>query len=290
MESELNERSLLALSALVLGAVLSQSAVAAPGQDASDSETTLPSVTTTLPSAVRTQLEGYIELRPSWVPNDSAVRFENNAYLGTRFSNGWLLAYRQEFLNELTGGEGRGVVLGDGWIEYSAYPALQKGRFTLNTEFHGILPVAEGSDDRNFILGARTYMEGIVQVAGRFGVFSRLMPRANIFKSGEAAGDRLRFENQFEVGPYVTLLSDRLTVRALVRWTAGLLEDADAPARWEQQLQLTPEILFQLTPEVVLGLAECSGSMVDQQFGGKAESLSVAFNESVWQFIVQVTL
>lgn len=284
MESELKRST--ALFPLMAAFALSLTALGAPNPELQEPEGT---ITGTLEPAVETHAEGYVELRPSWVPNDAAVRLENNAYLGARLSSGWLLAYRQEFQNELAGGS-NGLLLGDGWIEYSAYPAAQAGPLTVNAEFHGIVPVAAAAGETKFLGGLRTYVEGIVEVVPRVGLFSRLMPRWNVFGAGVPAAERVRFENQLEAGPYLTFFSDRLTVRLLGRWTVGLLEDAGAPARWEHQIQLTPEVLFQLTPEVVLGLSQASGSMVNGDLGGKAEALATAFRESTWQFIVQVTL
>jgi hypothetical protein len=288
MESELKAST--AFAPWIVGAALVLGVPALGTPDDENTPRPQGSLTTTLPQTAPVDVEGYIELRPSWVPMESSLRFENNAYLGARFGNGWLLAYRQDFVNELASGQSGAVALGDGWIEYSAYPAVEAGPFTLNAEFHGIVPVAEAADEMRFLFGARSYFEGILAVTPRFGLFSRLMPRMNVFGSGPTAVERQRFENQFEFGPYVTFFSDRLVVRALARWTAGSVEAAGESPRWVHELRLTPEVLYQVSPDVVVGVGECSGSVVDDQFGGKAEALSEAFRKSMWQLIVQVTL
>lgn len=285
MESELKKRSRWPLLLPLL--FLATAGHAAPNPEL---ETGEGSITGTLPPPRATKLEGYVELRPSWVPNDSAVRLENNVYFGPRFSNGWLLAYRQEFQNDLAGGQGRDITLGDGWIEYSAYPAVQRGPFTVNAEFHGIVPVASAATETKLVAGARTYLEGMVAVLPRVGLFSRLMPRWNVYGSGQPTADRILFENQFEIGPYANFFSDKLTLRLLARWTLGRIQAVGGAAQWQHQLQLTPEVRYQFSPQLVLGLGQCSGSMIESDFGGKADGFASAFRESTWQFIVQVTL
>jgi hypothetical protein len=286
MGSELNVRYLFAL---VL--VVSHIAQAAPPDAPADSPDTGDegSVVTTLPAPKPTRVEGYLELRPSWRPDQTSVSFENNAYLGARFSNGWLLAYRQEFQNEITGTTGKGLTMGDGWIEYSAYPALEAGPFSMNVELHGILPVADGSGNLGYLFGLRTFLEA--SLGGKVGLFSRVMPRANVFQGGVVATEeRLRFETQFELGPYLKLFGDRFIIRPLFRYTIGQLEAAGAAPRWAHQFQLVPEVWFRASPQVMVGIGQKSGSLVTEHFVGKERALYTAFKESVWQLIVQVTL
>lgn len=233
-----------------------------------------------------TVVEGHLDLRPSWSASKGTFHSEDELGADFPFREAASAGYVQEFRTNIQGDE-NAFTVGDGYLRTRidkigsllAGQLAFEGRLYLPTNAiertaglkMALRPIAKLSWEISSTLGFEICESPILPWYGQAGGEGSDGPAAN-----------RAFENRLELGPRITLLADRLSLRVPLIYQALRLREFQTAAAWRHVLWINPELILALAEKTSVGVSYYSGSFV-----GENASFESGIKTGVMQLVFQ---
>ena len=246
--------------------------------------------TVAVPSEAK--LMGSFEVRPSWTSRIGELHTENEAMLGYKFTNNYLVRYYQYFNTNLYNPgalpDSVNSTVFDGFVRANANNVLTDGTNSLHLEERIYTPVSQGSRDAGMITKFRTYFKYSHQFSNALTVWLMEVPIVPVFSRGDTAGvPNPAFENRVYLMPSISF-SDSLSLDLPV-WISNVRTRgvAGASGAWASTtMWVYPELTYMVNPNLAIGAAFTNNdSLINNPNGFRS-----ALETGITQLIVRASL
>ncbi len=273
--------------------------LAATGMAAVDSTEATSSVVS-VPGKPSTQkIIGGIDLRPSYDLGTHQTRTETTLEAGYQFDPNLSVSYAQEVwnnINDKSGSQG----FGKGVAEKGFFRAKVKNIY--NDKANGIsfsyeprvyMPTVETARDNGMITTVRNYLilsksiSDSVTLSFIENPMYHAYNRAGNTKGGKDIANPL-FENRVYLVADFALMDKKLAISVPIEMHNTRHRDYGTAAKWSHFVGIYPEVTYAVHPNVALGMAYYSESLVKSNFS--TTSIDTGYDQGVWQAIVKANL
>jgi hypothetical protein len=278
--------------------------VPAPSTD----DATSPSVTTTLPAAPSDQgITGFVDIRPTYdlSSTDNTSRLETSVGVGYKFSKDVNITLEQPFWHNLytTNAAFNGPLetqLREGHVRLTVANVLAPaGPFTFGYEARAYYPSRRTWRDNGMVTAVRNIFQVVYTASPVFSIAFQEQLIYHVYTQPFGAnGANPSFHNRFVVAPGLSLLGGKLSMGLPIFLDAIRNRAGNAPGQkgllggtadsWYWTLWINPEILYNVTKEVQLGVSYYSGDLIKPDFSGL--TLGKGLSSGAPQLAMRVTL
>ena len=278
--------------------------VPAPSTD----DETSPSITTTLPAAPTDQgVTGFVDIRPTLdlSSTDNTSRFETSVGLGYKFSKDVNVTLEQPFWHNLytTNPAFNGTLetqLREGHVRLTVANALPaSGPFSFGYEARAYYPSRTTWRDNGMVTAVRNIFQVVWTASPVFSIAFQEQLIYHVYSQPFGAnGANPSFQNRFVVAPSWSLLGGKLSMGLPVFFDVIRNREGNAPNQkgllgglanqWWYTIWINPEIMYNVTKEVQLGVSYYSGDLIKTDLSGF--SIGEGLSNGAPQVAMRVTL
>lgn len=238
------------------------------------------SQTTVSPSP--SKIFGFLDLRPSYAPSSGSVRSENTVEAGYEFNPEYRLTYVQWW--NTTANFYEGIYAHDGFFRFRANRVAGGSKLALNYQARLFLPTFVARQQAGFVGSVFNQLQLAWTVSPEVSVSVSTAPNIPFFTRAANAGRaNLAFENLAVASFDWTVFPDLMVSLPFffISRKARTVEGARGSSDWSHLLIFWPEVSYNLTKNVTVGLSYYTDNLVSSSID--ALTLDNAFANGVFQ-------